>query len=447
VPASAAAATRIREFLAGSVAQFLVGPLIGMIAGFLLLFGGIFLDVAWIVGPQPLIDSRRYLAFTGTATGRIVESWAALEFDPADMGRKRRWFAFAKIAACAVVEYEGDWGARMRRGFCGNRFTFGDDFHLHDWNTLGPGIPFAFQRDQSGFMLQEIRMSKTAFDWLSTNPPYSTFMLSKPPPTTALGALEEQFDRPVDVAVASWSTPVPAFPLVYDPRHPAEALPAKYVDDRRHGSWLFGLLFTAILGVPGLLVWRMGIGLLLGGPRRALLWFWTLAPLAALPWWSDVLPRVLAYANRDWASVATDMLDDLTRTTRLVASPPAEATLAGGERVVWRLDKGAYADTFGLVRFQLPDPPPRRPDAALAALKAQVSAHVRQLDADEQAGLFGRLEREKAAGLADTQALFTSAAEDALRNRETAPAVRRAARHFLSFAMGYNDWDLDALGR
>jgi hypothetical protein len=224
-------------------------------------------------------------------------------------------------------------------------------------------------------------------------------------------------------------------------------LPAKYVEDRGYGLGVFGLLFTALLGVPGLLVWRMGIALLLGFPRRALLWFWTIAPLAALPWWGGVLPRVLAYASRDWAVVATDMLDDITRTTRLIASSPAEATLAGGERVVWQLDKGAYADTFGLVRFHPPDPAPTTPDAALAALKAQVAAQVRQLDADEQAGLFGRLEREEAAGLAATQALFTSAAEDALRDRETAPAVRRAARHFLSFAMNYNDWDLDALGR
>jgi hypothetical protein len=429
------------------VAKFLVAPLIGMIAGALLLFGGIFLDVAWLVGPKPLIDSRHYATFTGRVTGRVVEGWAALEFDPADMGQKRRWFGFGKIAVCAVVEYEGNWGAPMRRAFCGNRFNFSDDFHLHDWTTLAPGIPFAFPRDASGFMLQEIRMSKTALDWLASNPPYSTFTLHKPPPTTALGALREQFDRPVEVAVASWATPIPVFPLAYDPRHPAEVMPAKYVDDRQHGFWLAGLVFAVIFAVPGLLVWRIGMDMFLGGQPRLTLWILTLTPLVALPWWGAVLPEVLRHVNRDWASVGDDMLDDLTRTTRLIESAPAEATLADGERVVWQLDKGAYADTFGRIHFVPPDPAPTTPEAARAALRAQASAEVRNLEASEQAALFARLDQEKAAGLTESQSLFTSAAEDALRDKDTDPAVRRAARHFLSFAMAYNDWDIEALGR
>jgi hypothetical protein len=445
--APASAATRLRQLLVGRVAQFLVGPLIGMIAGFVLLFGGIFLDMAWLVGPQPLIDSRHYATFTGKVTGRVVESWTALEFDPADVGQRRRWQAFGKIAACAVVEYEGDWGALTRRAFCGNRFTFSDDFHLDDWKTLAPGVPFAFQRDASGFMLQEIRMSKTALDWLAANPPYSSFRLRKPPPTTALGELKEQFDRPAEVAVASWVAPIPAFPLAVDPRHPAEAMPAKYVDDRQHGFWLGGLVFTVIFAVPGLLVWRMGMGIFFGSQPRATLWVLTLLPLVALPWWGNVLPQLLRHASKDWASIGTDMLDDLTRTTRLIATTPPEATLADGERVVWRLDKGAYADTFGRIHFASPDPPPTTPDAALAALRAQASAEVRKLDASEQAALFVRLEEQKAAGLTETQTVFTSAAEDALRYADADPAVRRAARHFLSFAMSYNEWDLDALGR
>jgi hypothetical protein len=446
-PKTEGLAGRLREMLAGSVVHFLVSPLLGLIAGFLLLFGGIFLDVAWLAGPQPMIDAREYASFTSQVDGRIVESWAALEFDPADMGQKRRWFGFAKIAACAVVEYDGDWGAPIRRAFCGNRFNFSDDFQLHDWKTLAPGVPFAFPRDPSGFMVQEVRMSRTAFDWLARNPPYSTFMLGKPAPTTALGALREQFDRPHEVAVASWSTPVPVFPLAYDPRHAAEAMPARYVYDRQHGRWLGGLLFALILAVPGVLVWHAGMNVFFGNQRRAALWVLTLTPLAALPWWGNVLPEILRRANKDWALIATDMLDDLTRTTRLPGSTPAEATLADGERIVWRLDRGAYADTFGRIHFTLPDPPPATPEAALAALRTQASAQVGKLDSGEQAALFARLEADKKAERSSAQTLFTTAAEDVLRNREADPAVRRAARHFLSFAMAYNDWDLDALGR
>jgi hypothetical protein len=446
-PGPESAAVRIRQLLLGRVAQFLVSPLIGMIVGFLLLFGGIFLDVAWLVGPQSLIDSRHYATYTGKAMGRIVESWTALEFDPGDMGEKRRWFAFGKIATCAVVEYPGEWGAPRRRAFCGNRFTFREDFRLDDWTTLAPGVPFAFLRDGSGFMMEEIRMSRTAFDWLTANPPYSTFMLSKPPPTTALGALKEQFDRPFDVAVASWAAPFPEFPLVYDPQQPAEAMPARYVDDRQHGFWLAGLVFTVILTVPGLLVWRLGMSILFSGQSRAMLWILTLLPLVALPWWGALLPQLLRSVNKDWASVGTDMLDDLTRTTRLIASTPDEATLAEGERVIWRLDKGAYADTFGRIHFVLPDPPPKTPDAALAALRVQASAGVRMLPASEQASLFARLEQQKAAGLAESQTFFTTAAEDVLRDGNADPAVRHAARHFLAFAMAYNEWDLDAMAR
>lgn len=439
-----ASANRLREMLLGSVAQILVAPLIGIIAGFLLLFGGIFLAVAWSVGPQPLIDSRHYAMFTGKVTGHIVESWTALEFDPADMGQKKRWFGFGKIAPCAIVEYAGDWGAPLHRAFCGNRFNFSDDFHLHDWNTLAPGIPFAFQRDASGFMLQEIRMSKTARDWLAANPPYSTFMLSTPPPITALGALKEQFDRPVDVAVASWSAAMPTLPLVYDPQHPDQPMPAKYVDDRRQ-FWLGGLVFAAILAVPGLLVWRLGMGFFFGGQPAAVLWLLTLAPLLALPWWADALPQLLRRANQDWAGIATDMLDDISRTTRLIASAPADASLAGGERVIWHLDAGAYADTFGRVHFAMPEPAPKSSELALAALRTQVSAQVQNFDAGEQVALFVQLRQDKDAGLDKAVAVFTKAAEDVVLDVSADPAARTAARNFLLFGMQYNEWDVDAL--
>ncbi len=151
--------------------------------------------------------------------------------------------------------------------------------------------------------------------------------------------------------------------------------------------------------------------------------------------------------NGDWASVAGDMLDDVTRTTRLTGSARDEATLAGGVRVTWHLDQGAYADTFGRMHVLLPSPTPKTAEAALAGLKAQVSAQIRGLATSEQTALFVRLEQEKDADLNHAQNVFTTAAENALRDANSDSDVRRAARHFLSFAMGYNDWDLDALAR
>ena len=441
------AASGVRAFVLQAVGQFAAAPVIGMLAGFLLLFGGIFLAVAWTAGPQPLIESYRYAPFTAQAQGRIVESWIALDFDPDNLPKgKTRWQPYSKIAACVVVEYGGDWGTPLRRGLCGNRFQFREDFRFDDWQTMAPGVPFAFARDASGFAVEEIRLDKVALDWLSAHAPYDTFMLSKPPPTTALGALKEQFDHPLDVAVASWTTPFPAFPLSYDPKHPDEAMPAALVEQRRQGYWLGGFVFTLLLAVPGLLIWRVGMNVLTG-QTGWLLWLLTLAPMLALPWWSQVLPGILRHANSNWADVADDMLDDISRVTRFSGGAPADALQANGERIQWHLESGAYADTFGRMHFTIPIAPPKSAAAALTALRMQASEQVRKLDPGEQAALFVRLRRQYEAEARQVQSLFWTAAQDALRDASVDRSVHRAAKDFLIFASGgsfYED-QLDAL--
>ena len=429
--------------------KLLLGSFVGIIIGFLLLFGGMFLAVAWSVGPQPLLDSIRYAPYTAQTTGRLVESWAAIDFDPAAVPEgKLYWHTVSKISPCVVVEYSGDWGAASRRGFCGNRFTFRDDFRLDDWTTMAPGVPFAFTRDAGGFAVQEVRLGKPALDWLSTHAPRSTFMLSKPPAANALGALREQFDRPLDVAQASWSTPFPQFPLAYDPAHPESAMPAQLVEDRRHGFWWGSLVFSAILCVPGLYVWRMGVGWLTGQTGWSL-WLITLLPLLALPWWGDVLPLIIARANANWAEIAGDMLDDISRVTRFTAGAPADLTQAGGERLVWRVESGAYADTFGRIPFVRPEPPPQTPDAALQALREQASAGLRRLPPAEQLAVFRRLCEQYENDAQQVQPAFTLAGEDVLRDPDSDPAVRRAAKHFLVFDSGggghYYEDQLDAI--
>lgn len=271
-------------------------------------------------------------------------------------------------------------------------------------------------------------------------------MLSKPPPTTALGALKEQFDRPLDVALASWSTPFPTFPLAYDPKHPDQAMPAKLVDERRRGFWWGSLIFTAILAVPGVLVWRIGLGFLTG-QSGAILWLLTLAPMLALPWWSDVLPGIVRHANANWAEIVSDMLGDINRITRFAASAPDEATLAHGERLVWHVEAGAYADTFGRIRFTLPQPPPANEAAALDALCAQASAQVLALDMDAQKALFESLRRQYEAGAQGVQKVFWKAAEDVLRDPRGDRGAHLAARRFLIFGSGgtYYEDQLDKL--
>jgi hypothetical protein len=169
--------------------------------------------------------------------------------------------------------------------------------------------------------------------------------------------------------------------------------------------------------------------------------------LAALPWWGELLPRVVASANKEWASIAGDMLDDLSRVTRFTASTPGEALLRGGERIVWKADDGEYADTFGRLHFALPDPAPKSDTAALVALRAQTAEQVRAWDSARRAELFQRLRRQYEAGQQDVQGLFTTAAEDTLRDAQADAAAHKAARNFLIFASGgtYYEDQLDKI--
>ncbi len=437
----------LRAFLIERMAMLAVAPLIGLFAGFLLLFGGIFLAVAWTVGPKQFLDARLYAPFSAHADGHIVESWIALEFDPAVLPQgKLYWQPWSKVTPCAIVEYAGDWGAPLQRGFCGNRFDFRDDFRIDDWHTLMPDVPFSFARDANGFAIQELRLSKTALDWLSQHPPHDTFMLPKPPPTTALGALKYQFDAPLEVAASSWTTPLRTLPLAYDPQHPEAAVPAKIVENARGGAWWLGMVFALIFVVPGLFVFRIGLSLLTG-QSGALLWVLTALVLAALPWWGELLPRVVASANKEWASIASDMLDDLSRVTRFTASAPDAALLRDGERVVWMADAGDYADTFGRLHFTPPKPAPKSDAEALTALCAQTTEQVKTLDSARRAELFQRLRRQYEAGQQDVQRLFTTAAEDTLRDARADAAAHKAARNFLIFASGgsYYEDQLDKI--
>src|SRR5207249_3087849 len=84
----------------------------------------------------------------------------------------------------------------------------------------------------------------------------------KPSPVTALAALDEQLNHPVDEAVASWSTRMPSVPLAFDPAHPDEAMPLAYVDSRLHfepANWIV----LAIAGGMGLVFWMAAMRMLL----------------------------------------------------------------------------------------------------------------------------------------------------------------------------------------
>jgi hypothetical protein len=155
----------------------------------------------------------------------------------------------------------------------------------------------------------------------------------------------------------------------------------------------------------------------------------------------------VASANKEWASIASDMLDDLSRVTRFTASAPNQALLRDGERIVWNASEGDYADTFGRLHFTPPDPAPKSDDEALAELRAQAAQHVKTFDSARRAELFQRLRRQYEAGQQDVQRLFTTAAEDTLRDARADATAHKAARNFLIFASGgtYYEDQLDKI--
>jgi hypothetical protein len=425
---------RLRGWLAGFIAGSILGPFIKMIAAFILGMAGIVLILAWQSGPQRIVDATRYANFTVHTQGKIVESWVAVEFNPARMAAgSLNWRGYAKASPCAVVEYTEDWGPPARRAFCGNRFTFRDDYTLYDLREMAPGIPFAWTRDTDGAILPEIRLDGAARVWIATHPPASTFMMSNPPPRTALEALQRAEDRPVEDLVAGWIASAPVLPLRLDPRHPDQPLPAGFVASRLQlrpnlAGWL-AVLIGATIGLP---LWLLGMSFLLGNLPRPAATFLAILPLLALPWWGQDFPRFVHSLNKSWGVVITDMLDDLDRTGRLVASDPAEATLAGGERLVWRAGEGIYADTFGRFRYMLPQPAPASGDAALAALVRMVTTQTRALSETERIGMFSNLKRDKVNERLRAGIVFLPAAKAALLDPNSDPAVRRAAKTFLS---------------
>ncbi len=408
--------------------EFVMHKVLGFYAAIFLGAAGLVLTVAWQNGPQRVLDANEFALLTTQKTGRIVESWLALEWNPAEMGDLKRWRAFAKATPCAVVEYAAEW-APLRRAFCGNRLPFYEQYTLHDLKDMAPKVPFDWARDASGFAVPEIRLPAAALAWLKEQPA-DDFFLSNAKPESALDDLRIAIDRPVDVATRSWGTPSPTFPLALDPKRPGEPLPAGFIEARREATPNWGV--TVIGGLIGLFAWWKGIDILLLRARRIERLLVGIVPLLALPWWGDEFPRVLRNLNPQFGSVIADMMGDIDITGRLTASEPAEAVQADGARVVWRLAEGRYAETFGKIRFVLPEPRPADADAALAALAETTATQVRALPAAERQAIFERLESDKWQDLRGAGFAFLPAAQEAVMDPAGDPAVRRSAAGFLS---------------
>jgi hypothetical protein len=429
---------RWRGLLGDFVAGTLLGPFIRLIAAFILGAAGVFLTMVWQLAPQRLIDAAHYAKFTTAVTGQIVESWVAVEWNPADMRKESlHWQNYTKASPCAVVEYAGEWGPPARRAFCGKRFTFNDDYTLHDLREVTTGVPFAWARDASGFILPEIRLAQGRREWLATHAPASTFMLSKPSPTTALEALQRQYDRPVDQAIAGWSQPAPDFPLLLDPQHPTQALPAAVVATLRTQqlTWLNWIILALFVPIA-LWIWFTGMGLLLGGLPRLAATFLAILPLFALPWWGPEFPHFVRSLNKDIGGIFTEILGEFDRPGGVADFDPTQATLADGDRLLWQAGQSIYGDTFGRFHYALPQPAPESADAALAALAQTITAQMRPLGEAERSEIFSRLKRDTQNERLQAGIVFLPAAKEAVLDPRSSSALRRAATGFVSARLG-----------
>ena len=214
--------------------------------------------------------------------------------------------------------------------------------------------------------------------------------------------------------------------LFVDPLYSDYVLPAGLVANRlaQELNWFA----FAIVALVGLLVWTEAMAFLFGGTQRWRFVLTTVLPLIALPYWAEYLPRALHMFDARWASIGADMLDDIDRLSVLTASDPDAAVLAHGERLVWKVGSGAYADTLGQFHFTQPIPAPVSADAALAALAASVTAQVQALSEADRMALLGRLERDKKHQLSRAGLAFLPFAAAILRDPQASPELFRAAR-------------------
>ncbi len=423
----------VEKVARGAVAEVaggVAGKIYWLLAGFLLAFAGMFLLIGWQFGPLVLVEAQQYKKFTSHVDARIVESWLALEFDAGSVRNPEFWRASTNASPCIVAEYDGDWGGPMRRGYCGTRVPLNDSYMLADLRDISPGVPFAWTKDEHGFVVPEMRMAPATKQWLIANVP-DRFMHDKWPAKSALDWLRLELDLPVDDAIYGWTAPPAVIPLMYDPAKPAEALPAGIVK-RRLDQYPNPAAMVVGFGI-GLFVWFTGMRLipLIQNLNPWGRWIVSALPLLTLPWWLDVFPQAMGHFSRNLGSVIADMVSDVNRTDRLIASEPTQATLATGERLVWRLQDSVYADTFGRFQFAQPIPRPVSIKAAMAVLTGKVTTQVRALDDAERAELFTKLAHAKEMGLKEMDQVFKPVATEVADDASASTASRRAAKHFL----------------
>jgi len=391
--------------------------------------GGVVLSIAWHEGPQKYLDARKFATLTERAQARIVESWIAVELDPAQIGTSSNWRAFAKAAPCIVVEYDSGWTGATQRAFCGTRLPFYDHYTLHDTSEAAPGVPFEWRRDERGFVVPEIRLTRAAKDYLSAHASTAFMIPNDLKSGKELNVLAWMYERPDDQAIVGWTREAQEVAIAIDPNNPSETWPVGFIEDvkRRTPNW-FATIFA---GFMGLVAWLAGWRVIAGDRPWPIVAVAAIVPLMFLPWWGEEFPHWIRSMNAGFGEVVSDMLGDVDRLDRLVPSTRDTAALVNGERLAWPAGSDVYAQTFGKLNFTMPKPRPASGDAALDMLANSVATQMRALDDDARAVMFAQLAKDKQGERTKSGFVFLRAARDAVVDPNTSPDVRKQARRFL----------------
>ncbi len=419
-----------RDVLSGLVLGAVFGKFTRLYAAIFVAVAGFVLSFAWTLGPQRLLDDTAFAKLTARAEARIVERWLAVEWKTRDAWLAPDWRQVAKATTCAVLEYDGDWGSRQR-AFCGTRLPFFTHYEPLARDQVAPGVPFDWPRDASGLLVPEIRVAPATKRYLEATP---AIVHAFPHITDAKNALELlQFElvSPTESAIRGWTSAPVTLSVAVDPKDPATAMPAGFIEKRGASKPGDGV-GVVIAGGIGLAFWWAGVSMLLAHVPLLARSIMAVLPLLALPWWGDELPKYVERLNEDVAEVMEDMLGSVDRLGRLVASAPEEALLAQGERLSWKTVGAPYAETFGRLALAAPRPPVATPELALAALSATAAAQARAWPAAERVALFESLLVEKKRSLYGAGLVFLSAGREALMDPRGDPAVRAAAAAWLS---------------
>ena len=218
------------------------------------------------------------------------------------------WRASTDATPCVVVELPGEWGSARMRAFCGNRFALQRKLRRAlSCTSSRRALPFTWTRDERGIRRSR-RSECRAAQWRGSARTRQTRSCigSGRPGTRSTGCASRWTGRSTRRSRDGrrrrrhdrrWST-IPADPATLLPAQLVRQRQAvvAVVDDRARRA----APSASRCGSPACWLLPGGAGASTSYGRVALV----VVPLAALPWWSDYMPRAIRFFHADIGMVS-----------------------------------------------------------------------------------------------------------------------------------------------